>query len=103
VAAKKKKDKQPKVPSAPTFDQSTLKQPASSDDFYKMLDEMQWRYPQMFEDVLKKQLQYAPALRQADVDYQTALYNNAVQPGLTSAPKYAAAEARWPTSMRQSL
>jgi hypothetical protein len=57
-----------------------------------MLDEMQWRYPQMFEDVLKKQLQYAPALRQADVDYQTALYNNAVGLSLKSAPQYAAAE-----------
>ena len=89
--AKKKKTK-PDVPAAQSFDESKLKAPATQEDFTKMMDEMQARYPQIYEDILKKQLQYAPALTEADKQYQTTLYNNMVQLGLQSAPQYASLE-----------
>jgi hypothetical protein len=92
--SKKKKSEKPDVPAAQSFDESKLKQPATSEDFTKMMDEMQARYPEIYEDILQKQLQYAPALTEADRQYQTALYNNAVQLGLTSAPQYAALESQ---------
>ena len=91
---KKKKESRPDVPAAQSFDESKFKQPATKEEFTSLLDEMQWRYPQMFEEVLKKQLQYAPALTEADKQYQTALYNNAVQLGLKSAPQYAGLESQ---------
>jgi hypothetical protein len=88
---KKKKKEQPEVPSS-SFDTGTLNQPVTAEEFTSLFDEMAWRQPQLFEEMMKKQLQYAGDYTEAQRYNTEVMYRQAAQQSIQFAPQFAAAE-----------